>query len=182
VPLLSIVLVTGDSIQGATTSIQGGPGNLSRELCCLLGARFRDVKETPPHVIKQDHHPLVVVQVGSWEDAMRKWQNIRKGLCIPWKDAKGIGRARSILRSQESQRDTVKVGKGHMSAVLPGPDTDTTATHRSHHSHVSHRGSVGCSSSTAGEPSPLPPAACQHTRSLPAGDVWLRETCMAPGK
>ena len=28
---------------------------------------------------------------------MRKWQNIRKGLCIPWKDAKGIGRARSVL-------------------------------------------------------------------------------------
>ena len=96
-PLLSIVLVTGDSIQGGTTSIQGGPGNLSRELCCLLGARVRDVTETPPHVIKQDHHPLAVIQVGSWEDAMRKWQNIRKGLCIPWKDAKGIGRARSVL-------------------------------------------------------------------------------------
>ncbi|POI18970.1 hypothetical protein CIB84_017286, partial [Bambusicola thoracicus] len=27
-----------------------------------------------------------------------------------------------------------------------------------------------------------PAAACQHTRSPPSRDVWLRETRMAPGK
>ena len=77
------------------------PDNLSREVCCLPEACVRNVKKTLSHLIKQDDYYLLVIllviQVGSWVDAMRKCQNIRKGLCITWKDAKGIGRARSVL-------------------------------------------------------------------------------------
>jgi len=97
VPLPGTVLVTGDSVPGGTAAPICCPDNLSGELCCLLAAHVRDVKETPLHLIKQkDHHPLVI-QVGPWEAATRKGQDIRKGLCIPWKDAKGIGSARSVL-------------------------------------------------------------------------------------
>jgi len=91
-PLPDIVLVSGDSMLAGTEAPICCPDKLSGELCCLPGECVRDVKETSMYLIKQeDHHPLVVIQVGSWEAAMRKWQNIRKGFCIPWKGAKGLG-------------------------------------------------------------------------------------------
>ena len=69
VPLPGTDLVTGDSMLGGTAAPICCTDNLSGALCCPPGARVRDSKETPLHLIKQkDHHPLVAIEVESWQN------------------------------------------------------------------------------------------------------------------
>jgi len=71
-------MLIGNSLLGDSKTPICCPDNLSREVCCLLGSRVRDVKKTLPHLIKQDdYYQLTVIQVGSQDAATRKSKNIR---------------------------------------------------------------------------------------------------------
>uniref|UniRef100_A0A493TN05 SGNH hydrolase-type esterase domain-containing protein n=1 Tax=Anas platyrhynchos platyrhynchos TaxID=8840 RepID=A0A493TN05_ANAPP len=73
------VLVIGDSLLRGTEAPICRPDNLSREVCCLPGGRVRDLRKALPQLIKLDDYcPLVVIQVGSQEVAIRKMKNIKK--------------------------------------------------------------------------------------------------------
>ena len=83
----------------------------------------------------------------------------------------GYRGAQVILLQQLLQVPEKHCQSGHVRALPPSPETDTTATHQPHHSHISHGGRAGCSSCTVGGPRPLP------SRCLPAHKVptsWRR--------
>uniref|UniRef100_A0A493TS73 Uncharacterized protein n=1 Tax=Anas platyrhynchos platyrhynchos TaxID=8840 RepID=A0A493TS73_ANAPP len=86
------VLVIRDSLLRGTEAPICRPDNLSREVCCLPGARVRDVRKALPQLIKpEDYYPLVVIQVGSREAATRKMRNIKKDFASRGRSLKGSG-------------------------------------------------------------------------------------------
>ena len=86
------VLVIGDSLLRGTEAPICRPDNLSREVCCLPGARVRDVRKALPQLIKpEDYYPLVVIQIGSREAATRKMRYIKKDFASLGRMLKGSG-------------------------------------------------------------------------------------------
>ncbi|KGL92731.1 hypothetical protein N301_10736, partial [Charadrius vociferus] len=80
------VIVMGDSILRGTEGPICRPDPLYREVCCLPGARVRDVKRKLPSLVRQsDYYPLLVFQIGS-DDVVRRTPRAMK------KDFRALGR------------------------------------------------------------------------------------------
>lgn len=81
------VVVVGDSLLRGTEGPICRPDPSHREVCCLPGARVRDVNRRLPELIQpSDYYPLLVVQVGS-EDVNRRGTKVIK------KDFKALGQS-----------------------------------------------------------------------------------------
>ncbi|XP_048824010.1 uncharacterized protein LOC125703493 [Lagopus muta] len=80
------VIVVGDSLLKGTEGPICRPDPTRREVCCLPGARVRDISRKLPGLIRpSDYYPLLVVQVGSDDTAKRSLRAIKN-------DFKGLGR------------------------------------------------------------------------------------------
>ncbi|KFP08496.1 hypothetical protein N300_08288, partial [Calypte anna] len=67
------VVVEGDSLLRGTEGPICRPDPSHREVCCLPGARIRDVKRKLPNLVgSSDYYPLLIFQVGSDEIITRK--------------------------------------------------------------------------------------------------------------
>lgn len=78
------VLVTGDFILRGIEAPICHPHNLSRELCCLLGACIRDTRRRLLGMTKPEDYHLFLL-----EAATRKLNNIKKLFMSLWKMLKG---------------------------------------------------------------------------------------------
>ncbi|XP_074806320.1 uncharacterized protein LOC141986053 [Natator depressus] len=64
------VVVVGDSLLRGTESSICRPDRENREVCCLPGAKIRDVTERLPRLIKpSDHYPFLLLHVGTNDTA-----------------------------------------------------------------------------------------------------------------
>jgi len=73
------VIVIGDSLLRRTEGPICRPDPSHREVCCLPGARVRDVaKKLPGLVRSSDYYPLLVVQAGGDEIAERSPRAIKR--------------------------------------------------------------------------------------------------------
>ena len=73
------VIVVGDSLLRGTEGPICSPDPCHREVCCLPGARLKDITgELPGLVRTSDYYPLLVVQVGSDETAGRNPKAIKR--------------------------------------------------------------------------------------------------------
>ncbi|KFP05974.1 hypothetical protein N300_12226, partial [Calypte anna] len=80
------VVVVGDSLLRGTEGPICRPDPSHREVCCLPGARVRDISRRLPQLIQpSDYYPLLVVQAGSDDIAGRSTKVIKK-------DFKALGR------------------------------------------------------------------------------------------
>lgn len=100
-----MALLIGDSLLRGTEAPISYLDNLSREVCCLVGAPIWDTKKRLLGIIKLDDcYPLLVFQVGSHKAAIRKLKNIRKDFTSHGKMLKGLRSAGSILLNLPSWR------------------------------------------------------------------------------
>ena len=73
------VIVVGDSLLRGTEGLICQPDPTRREVCCLPGARVRDISRKLPGLIDpSDYYPLLIVQAGSDEVADRSLRAIKK--------------------------------------------------------------------------------------------------------
>ena len=80
------VVVIGDSLLRGTEGPICRPDPTRREVCCLPGARVRDIARKLPGLIgPSDYYPLLIVQAGSDEVAERSLRSIKE-------DFRGLGR------------------------------------------------------------------------------------------
>ena len=80
------VIVVGDSLLRGTEGPICRPDPTRREVCCLPGARVRDISRKLPGLIHpSDYYPLLIVQAGSDEVADRSLRAIKN-------DFRGLGR------------------------------------------------------------------------------------------
>ncbi|KFP06528.1 hypothetical protein N300_02212, partial [Calypte anna] len=80
------VVVVGDSLLRGTEGPICRPDPSHREVCCLPGARVRDISKRLPQLIQSsDYYPLLVVQAGSDDIIGRSTRGIKK-------DFKALGR------------------------------------------------------------------------------------------
>ena len=80
------VIVVGDSLLSGTEGSICRPDPTHREVCCLPGARVRDISRKLPGLIHpSDYYPLLIVQAGSDEVADRSLRAIKN-------DFRGLGR------------------------------------------------------------------------------------------
>ncbi|KFP04718.1 hypothetical protein N300_13098, partial [Calypte anna] len=80
------VVVVGDSLLRGTEGPICRPDPSHREVCCLPGARVRDITKRLPQLIRpSDYYPLLVVQAGSDDINGRNTRAIKK-------DFKALGR------------------------------------------------------------------------------------------
>ena len=71
------VVVVGDSLLRGTETVICRSDKLSREVCCLPGAKIHHVTERLPRLIKPtDNHPVLLVHVGTNDTARRRFQDI----------------------------------------------------------------------------------------------------------
>ena len=64
------MIVVGDSLLRGTEAPTCRPDALSREVCCLPGARIRDVTERLPSLVQStDYSPLLLFHVGTSDTA-----------------------------------------------------------------------------------------------------------------
>ena len=62
------------------------PDPIRREVCCLPGARVKDISRKLPGLIRpSDYYPLLVIQAGRDEVAEKSLRSIKK-------DFRGLGR------------------------------------------------------------------------------------------
>ena len=79
------VIVVGDSLLSGTEGLICQPDPTCREVCCLPGARVRDISRKLPGLIHpSDYYPLLIVQAGSGEVADRSLRAIKN-------DFRGLG-------------------------------------------------------------------------------------------
>ena len=80
------VIVVGDSLLRGTEDPICRPDPTHREVCCLPGARIRDIfRKLPSLICPSDYYPLLIVQAGSDEVADRSLRTIKN-------DFRGLGR------------------------------------------------------------------------------------------
>ncbi|XP_053857559.1 uncharacterized protein LOC128820755 [Vidua macroura] len=73
------VIVVGDSLLRGTEGPICRPDPPHREVCCLPGARVRDITETLPGLIQpSDYYPLLILQAGSDEIEKRSVRAIKR--------------------------------------------------------------------------------------------------------
>ncbi|KFR02209.1 hypothetical protein Y956_05133, partial [Nipponia nippon] len=73
------VIVIGNSLRRGTEGPICRPDPSHGEVCCLPGARIRDITRKLPRLVKASHYyPLVVVQVGSDVVAERRTKTIKR--------------------------------------------------------------------------------------------------------
>ncbi|KAM8793368.1 LOW QUALITY PROTEIN: UV excision repair protein RAD23 homolog B-like [Eudromia elegans] len=85
------VIVVGDSLLQGTEAPICRPDPLSREVCCLPGARIRDVTERLPRLVRKgDYYPLLLFHVGT-KDATRKLAEIKQDYRALGTAVKGMG-------------------------------------------------------------------------------------------
>jgi len=73
------VIVIGDSLLKGTEGPICQPDPSYREVCCLLGARVRDVaRKLPGLVWPSDYYPLLVMQLGGDEIMVRSPKAIKR--------------------------------------------------------------------------------------------------------
>ncbi|KAM9663018.1 uncharacterized protein ACIBXB_016421 [Morphnus guianensis] len=73
------VIVVGDSLLRGTEGPICRPDPSHREVCCLSGARVKDITRKLPGLVQtSDYYPLLVVQVGSDEIAERNPKAIKR--------------------------------------------------------------------------------------------------------
>jgi len=88
------VVVVGDSLLRGTEAIVCGPDKMSREVCCLPGAKIRDVTERLTRLVKPtDRNPFLLVHVGTNDTARHSLQKIRR-------DFEDLGRKLKDLGTQ----------------------------------------------------------------------------------
>ena len=80
------VIFVGDSLLRGTEGPICRPDPSPREVCCLPGARVRDIARNLPNLVRpSDYYPLSIVQAGSDEIAERSLEAIQR-------DFRGLGR------------------------------------------------------------------------------------------
>ena len=73
------VVVVGDSLLRGTETVICRPDKMSREVCCLPGARIHDVTERLTRLIKpSEHHPILLIHVGINDTARRRFWDITR--------------------------------------------------------------------------------------------------------
>ena len=79
------VIMVGDSLLRGTEGLICRLDLSHREVCCLPGARVRDITRKIPKLVRStDYFPLLIVQVGSDEIALRSLQTMKR-------DFRGLG-------------------------------------------------------------------------------------------
>ena len=79
------VVVIGGSFLRGTESPICWPDPIRREVCCLPGARVRDISRKLPELIRpSDYYPLLIIQAGRDEIAEKSLRSIKK-------DFRGLG-------------------------------------------------------------------------------------------
>lgn len=79
------VIVVGDSLLRGTEGPICRPDPTCREVCCLPGARVRDIARKLPNLVRpSDYYPLLIVQAGSDDTEERSLKTIK------W-DFRGLG-------------------------------------------------------------------------------------------
>ena len=72
------VIVIGDSLLEGTEGPICRPAPTRREVCCLPGARVRDISRKLPSLIRNsDYYPLLIVQAGSDEVAEKSQERLQ---------------------------------------------------------------------------------------------------------
>ena len=80
------VIVVGDSLLRGTEGPICRPDPTRREVCCLPGARVRDVARKLPSLVRpSDYYPLLIVQAGSEDIEKSSLKAIKR-------DFRGLGR------------------------------------------------------------------------------------------
>lgn len=80
------VIVIGDSLLQGTEGPICRPDPTRREVCCLPGARVRDISKKIPRLIRpSDYYPLLIIQAGGEEVDKESLRSIKK-------DFRGMGR------------------------------------------------------------------------------------------
>uniref|UniRef100_A0A670I570 SGNH hydrolase-type esterase domain-containing protein n=1 Tax=Podarcis muralis TaxID=64176 RepID=A0A670I570_PODMU len=88
------VVVIGDSLLRGTEAVICGPDKMSREVCCLPGAKIQDVTERLQGIIKPtDKYPFLLVHVGTNDTASNSLQKIKR-------DYEALGRKLKQLNAQ----------------------------------------------------------------------------------
>uniref|UniRef100_A0A670JHM6 SGNH hydrolase-type esterase domain-containing protein n=1 Tax=Podarcis muralis TaxID=64176 RepID=A0A670JHM6_PODMU len=78
-PKRRCVVVIGDSLLRGTEAVICGPDKMSREVCCLPGAKIQDVTERLQGIIKPtDKYPFLLVHVGTNDTASNSLQKIKR--------------------------------------------------------------------------------------------------------
>ena len=86
------VIVVGDSLLRGAEGPICPPDPLHREVCCLPGARVRDVLDKLPDLVNSsDYYPLLVFQVGSDEVGRRSPKSIKRDFRALGQRLKGSG-------------------------------------------------------------------------------------------
>ena len=92
------VIVVGESLLSGTEGPICQPDPTRRELCCLPGARVRDISRKLPGLIHpSDYYPLLIVQAGSDEVADRSLRAIKN-------DFRGLGRLVDNAMTRKTHR------------------------------------------------------------------------------
>ncbi|XP_060129222.1 uncharacterized protein LOC132591937 [Zootoca vivipara] len=93
-PMKRRVVVIGDSLLRGTEAVICGPDKMSREVCCLPGAKIKDVTERLQGIIKPtDKYPFLLVHVGTNDTASHSLQKIKN-------DYEALGRKLKQLDAQ----------------------------------------------------------------------------------
>uniref|UniRef100_A0A8B9UU32 Reverse transcriptase domain-containing protein n=1 Tax=Anas zonorhyncha TaxID=75864 RepID=A0A8B9UU32_9AVES len=80
------VIVVGDSLLRGTEGPICLPDPTCREVCCLPGARVRDIARKLPNLVRpSDYYPLLIIQAGSDDTEERSLKTIKR-------DFRGLGR------------------------------------------------------------------------------------------
>lgn len=110
------VIVVGDSLLQGTEGPICRPDPTRREVCCLPGARVRDISKKISRLIHpSDYYPLLIIQAGSEEVGKQSLRSIKK-------DFRGMGRilegagVQVIFSSMPvvSGKDTGRIQKTHL--------------------------------------------------------------------
>ena len=73
------VIVVGDSVLRDTKGPICRPDPYHREVCCLPGARVRDIKKKATALVQpSDYYPLLVIQAGNDELVERSLKSLKK--------------------------------------------------------------------------------------------------------
>jgi len=86
------IIVIGDSLLRGTEGPICRPDPSHGEVCCLPGARVRDITRKLPGLVRpSDYYPLLVVQVGSDEVRTKSVQEIKRDFRALGQQVKGSG-------------------------------------------------------------------------------------------
>ena len=110
------VIVIGDSLLRGTEGPICRPDPSHREVCCLPGARVRDITRKLPGLVRpSDYYPLLVIQAGSDEVAERSPAAIKRDFRALGRLVEGSG-AQVVFSSipTVAGKDTERNRKTHL--------------------------------------------------------------------